>query len=377
MTPGRWGPQGVLSALTAFGWALAACTQQVSLPMPAPEAIVDAADDRSASGDLKATAPATAPRDGSSAETWSAPSEACRSIAVYSRAIPLSAQVLLVVDRSLSMFMPRKDGTTRNEMMYAALIPLLQNYRYGVNFGYHEFPSSSSTCQTGCCTGLLYPPGPTAVGVIERALRCESGGEACFRRSDDSPSAAALRRCADFYEQNESSTVARYALLLTDAEPSCTADPTGSTSDPCQGALAEVARLARSRVKTIVFGLAEELQSSGCLETLAQYGDWPRTGSTAHFLAFDQTQLRTQLQEIFEKLSFDACRFRVGNISSSALSLVAHDKAIGRYYSLRHDPTHQQGWDFEAGSTSRVQVYGTWCDRLRKADVDVLVGSCR
>lgn len=346
-----------------------ACTQQIALPGLDDES--DAGPDGTAHDDDAMAADedggASDVRGGARDAGTERPADGGFSLTCNT--VRLSAdqenpRVVIALDRSLSMLQPvTPGGASRLQMVQKALSAAFKAFSPSVHFGYEEFPVQCS--DGGCCASeVVYPPSPNAVQAIEKRFRCEAEPSTCYKTASDSPSHLALHRCKEFFyisARNERGTPPpRYVLLITDDDPGCAA-----TTSTCSRALDEIADLGRVGVKTVVVGVSEELRTSGCLDRMAATGGAPREGSPSHHLAPDETQLNQVLNEVLNKISIAACRFRFdAPVTSDRLMVSVAGQLV------RRDPARQDGWEVDSGSGGQsVTIFGPACDRLRRPPI--------
>jgi hypothetical protein len=275
-------------------------------------------------------------------------------------------QVIITLDRSGSMF--KKYGTstvTRLQSVQQALRGLLDTYSDSIHFGYVEFPVK--TCTSGCCASTVIPPNPQTLSAIEKRWSCDLLPASCSQTTNDSPAAQALRESRWFYEDEDTWPASRHVVLLTDGEPSCAAN---TAHNDCALAVAEVGKLSgANKVSTRVFGLAEELRSSACLDMMATLGGNSSVGQlpASHKITLTGEQLITELENWFGTLSTESCSFRLPS------TITPPQKLWIRYNhkTVPHDPNRDDGWEFDApDAPSRVVFYGSYCERLRIAPVE-------
>jgi hypothetical protein len=275
-------------------------------------------------------------------------------------------QVIITLDRSGSMW--KKYGTatlTRLQIVQQALHGLLETYSDAIHFGYVEFPIKA--CTSGCCASSVIPPNPQTLSAIEKRWSCEFQPATCSQTTNDSPAAQALRESRWFFEDEDEWPGTRHVVLLTDGEPACAAN---MEKNDCAMAVAEVGRLSgANKVSTRVFGLAEELRGSACLDMMATLGGNTAPGQlpASHRITTTGEQLIGELDRWFDELSTEACSFRLPSTVTPSQKL---NVRYGRK-SVPHDPTRNEGWEFDTpDAPGRVTFYGSYCDRLRISPAD-------
>jgi hypothetical protein len=270
----------------------------------------------------------------------------------------------LIVALDLSM---RNAAAPSGSLLQAAqqsLRELLPAYQGAIQVGYAPFPSGP-TCSRGTCCAAppSISPALGTAAAIDSQMRCELAG-ACRTSSDQSPSFAVLRRCREFYDA-ENTSAPRFVLLLTDHDPLCDGEPSG-----CDDAVSEAARLAVLGVKTIVLGLGAGSEHTDCMEKIAVAGLWD---SRRPKFARDTATLKSYLKSVFDGISGHLCRIAIKSTRtfSAERVVITFDDAI-----VPRDPERLLGWEFDAGSDTRISVFGEWCDSLLRSQVkDVDVGA--
>jgi hypothetical protein len=277
----------------------------------------------------------------------------------------LTPQVVIALDRSASM--GKKYGTstqTRLQIVQETLRSLMKTYQASIDFGYVEFPVKENCAANTCCASQIIPPNQRALAVIEKRWGCELGTPACSETTADSPVVEALRQARWYFVDGRVGPT-RHVALMTDGEPSCAFN---KDHTDCSLALTQVSRMAsESRVDTRVFGLAEELRSSSCLDMMAALGSQSPPGQPTgtHRITTTGDQLYDELLRWFEPLSKEACTFRLPYQvpSNERLVVLYEGKPVPR------DPRREDGWELSTDSVRRVVFYGPACDRLRTAAV--------
>jgi hypothetical protein len=368
--PARAGGQHRARTL-ALGLAMAVsagCTEQISLPSASLLGGAGGSGGRGSRGEggsggysgLGGTGGIPVVSDGGGAETGVG---GCSDISDVRQLTP---QVVITLDRSSSM--GKKYGTstqTRLQIVQDTLRSVMKSYQASIDFGYVEFPVKENCAANTCCASQIIPPNQRALSVIEKRWACELGPPACSETTADSPVVEALRQARWFFV-DERTGPTRHVLLLTDGEPSCAFNKDQSA---CSLALTQVSRLSvESHVSTRVFGLAEELRGSSCLDMMAGLGTPGSTGQQPNATPRITTtgdQLYDELLRWFEPLSKEACTFRLPYVlpAGQKLTVLYEGKPVPR------DPEREDGWELSPDSARRVVFYGPACDRLRTAAV--------
>jgi hypothetical protein len=346
-------------AMAAAAFAPAGCQRAIFLDQPIPGSGEDGGAGVPDGG------PATNP-DGAGGDKAIAPSCAGTRL----RHDVINPQVFIAFDRSPTM--TTRFGTgTRVTVAQQALRELIAKHQQMTYFGYVEFPGVNQACTRpdGCCSGVPLLPIPNNSSGIDRAMGGMCGAGGFCPMLTGRPTAQALAACAGYYGRNQAKE--RHILLITDGEPTCTAD--GSTSPPCDSAIEEIASLHQEGVYTWVLGMGEVAVSNpvgpNCVERMAQAG-----GSTrkALYRATDPRTLQDELSAIMEDLTSRSCRIEILEPvrDQNQISVRFDDVTVPR------DPV--DGWIFDPPtSTEKIVVRGLWCDKLRKSQVrEIEISAC-
>lgn len=159
--------------------------------------------------------------------------------------VPQTPTVLVLVDRSSSMFDTQADQTQFWPTLKNAVLPVIEGLQADIRFGFASYTGS-----TGTCEGLSAPT-PFAVNnyaAIEGAYNALSAPS----QKGETPTAKAIEQAAALLLA-DTAPGDRYILLVTDGDPDFCDDPPAEC-----GADALVASLqlaAAQGVRTLVFGL--------------------------------------------------------------------------------------------------------------------------
>jgi hypothetical protein len=368
----------ILSAAIGTAW-LGGCTQQIALPTvvtaDGPVERRDAARDRAvvvdASPDLltepdQAVAPpvdALAPVVDGSADAACLPGRWINNLMLH------NPQVVIALDRSASMFQ-RYDGAmmTRLEIVQQALRRSMRDYRQAIHFGYIEFPAPDCEHDMCCTSSLWIRPADDRVDVIEQKWRCDDPA-VCSKDNPESPVSSALMRCRESFLRNVNPSASRHVFILTDGEPSCS---TVTAKSDCETSIEEVVDLKNANVQTSVYGLAQNIAASACLQSMAIAGGADPMRVPSHYVALTETALRDQLDEQLRSIAKEACSFGFNTVAAGQPMRVWIDESI----QVNQDPSHVEGWDFDTAANMSFTIYGKWCDRLRNEDHDVDIEVC-
>lgn len=293
-----------------------------------------------------------------------AESNRCQDLTQYVRLEARYPEVVVALDRSFSMFEPRRGMRSWWEAVKQELTSYMRSYEGGIMFGYEEFPSRSACDRvSGCCgSRVLVPPHVNSHWDIERRLRCDSVADGCYTTTMHAPAADGLASIRSFYDAEPDPEPDRFVLLITDKDPSCPADP-----GHCEEAGLQASKLfSMGGVKTIVLGLGEQTRTSSCLETVALAGQTRGQGATAHTWVPEPAQLKEQLARALAPVEARTCRFTLKGAYKSWQRLTV----TVNYQPLARDPTHKEGWDFDPPGAPEIQLYGSVCHKLECAELD-------
>ena len=302
-----------------------------------------------------------------------------------------SPQVIFAVDRSQVMQSTFGDGT-RLQVVQSLVEALLTKYDRTIHFGYEEFPSTMSTCSTasgaptfpvgmpgggmlpaqGCCAGDATLFALDGAGSLASLLKtCDgssSNSGACFQ--SQRPTADALAKCGHTFSLLNDAGHNRYVVLLTGGDPTCMGSDANTT--PCDSAVAEVTKLNLASVDTAVFEVGADASStSACLDKLATAGG-QGSGDTSPLYHRDSTpgELSEDLAAVVQTWAEEACQLDLSRAPADAskVSLLFDNVEVPV------DPV--DGWTFDAGSTVKLTVHGSWCDMMLSAHTVELVSGC-
>jgi hypothetical protein len=352
MTAALGRKRAFLAVTAALAWPALGCTERVPLlsaataadaaPEPEPE---DAAP--------RPDRPADAARD-------TGPEARCSEFTQNVRIDSDVPQVIVALDRSFSMFQHRA-GKTWWVWVKQALLTYMQSNEGAIEFGYEEFPGRSTCDPTaGCCAGrVLVPPYLNSHWQIEHEWRCD--GMACFETAIESPSGDALGRIRSHYDGQRDPANHRFVLLITDGDPSCSANP-----KECTDAGHEASQMfSTNGVKTIVLPIGDEARASTCLDAVAVMGQTRQAGDTSFPAVSDPDQLDAELAKAMAPVEERACRFVIRDNLKDPEKLVV----TVNFKPLDRDPMHKEGWDLDAGG-SEIQLFGSVCKKLKCAQLE-------
>jgi hypothetical protein len=286
---------------------------------------------------------------------------------------PQSAQVLILFDRSASMYSNfGSTTTTRAEVAQNALAEAVTKYTSRIDFGFEDFPSDpmrpcpqGNCCQGSCCAnGVSIGPQPYNGTRVSNNIQCgDARGPGCQATGTDSPSNAALAKARDYYSTlNPPTTDDVYVLLVTSSDPSCGSESHDTT---CTSALTTASDLGTLKVRIIVLSVDYQPKHSACLSQipLNAYLKLPPSVQSV-YPTTSPSDLGTYLTEIFDAIARNAC-----NLSSSPqippntdLTVYIGQDTVSRMV----DANDQDGWRCTANCTG-ITLVGSACEKWVKA----------
>lgn len=276
----------------------------------------------------------------------------CESILL--RAEPLEPDMLVVLDRSLSMVNTGNTGFPRWPASVSGIKSVTAELDHTIRFGLMVFPGVKEE--------------PCSAGAIKVELGLDHAPDIASALDDtaptgQTPTAATLRAAHEalVYDRGQPDVVPRnkYVLLVTDGAPTCNPDPAnGITSGPDEeNTYAAVSELAADNILTYVVGYdTRDSPYAVALDEMARRG---ATGDTSHRAVEDEATLVAELERI------------ANNAVSCTYAL---DKKPGdpRYVRVEVDGTTYplgDGWELTNDTTITLM---SACDALRDGKPHVL-----
>ena len=283
--------------------------------------------------------------------------------------------LFVVLDRSASMQDDSKgddaDADAGRPSKWSQVIPALTEVIRGADgslaWGLKTFPEDVSGASSDCASGSVTEKIDVPIGPMN-ASQTASAVEATSPDGDGTPTGAAVG-VATKYLTGLGSDDRKYILLATDGEPSCGGGAGALTKDSSRArtdAIAAVTAAATAGVHTFVIGVATTKSSaSSTLNQLATAGLEPRSdpdpAATRFYLASTKDELVSALQSIVTPIA-SSCVFGLAKPPPDPANIavkVGGDKAP-------QDPQHGKGWDYTDDGHRQVEVYGSWCDAVKK-----------
>jgi hypothetical protein len=175
---------------------------------------------------------------------------------------------------------------------------------------------------------------------------------------------------ATAYLKTVTSPNPKFILLATDGQPNCLNGSASQDATDEPGAVNAVRAAAAAGFPVFVMGIAMNGQATSVLNDMAIAGGRPRAGDVKHYPATSREELVAAMSAIAGQVVSCSLRLNAALPSPADTAVDADGMRVPR------DPTHQNGWDYGDGNTS-VQVYGSWCDRLKDGtikNVDITFG---
>lgn len=288
--------------------------------------------------------------------SWDGSGPSCGAVTVPVEYKPVTPDVLIVFDRSGSMN-DKFGGGTRYTAERDALTELVTMYENKIRFGYEEFPLKES-CGKDCCQAgkVIVPPALANAKAVNDAINNAMP-------NGRTPTPSAIRNAREFYATFKDGITDRFVLLSTDGKPNCSfeAKPIGEP-EACDLLVPEVSKLlAENGVRTIALGVADDGTLGMCLERVGAMGGAPRPGAPpSYFPAADAAALKKALTDIIGSIAVPTCSMDLTSPPPDPNKLViVFDGMI-----VPWDPSHVNGWDYAVGSTTRINLYGSYCTAL-------------
>jgi hypothetical protein len=272
---------------------------------------------------------------------------------------PKPAEVLLVLDRSGSMENELDSGETRWEAVVPTLVGAIEATTAGIWWGLKTYPELDDTEQ--CAPESIVP-------TIHVPIAEMSGGtvvtaiEATTPLGDGTPTGDAIRFALDHLRERAMlSDNPKFLLLATDGEPNCPDDDDDEDApDAVDYTVDAIAEALAEGFPTFVVGV--DTSEDGAVENLnamAEAGGRPRAGDPKFYLASTQEEIEMALQEITGEIA--SCVFDL-DPPPPVLENIAVD-----FNGMRadRDPSRENGWEYTNDDHSQLEVYGTWCDRIK------------
>jgi hypothetical protein len=268
---------------------------------------------------------------------------------------PKPAEILIVLDRSASMLDPPDKTTTASKwsLVVPALNQVVTDTNATVFWGLKTFPEGAVNCGVTNKIDVSIAPmnAPIVTGTVT----------ATTAEGDGTPTSAAVG-AAVTYLKTLTDNNPKYLLLATDGVPSC---PDG---DPSRvAAVKAVTDAATAGFHTFVIGVATSTSATAttALNQMAQAGleprDDPNPLATRYYSAGTQDEIVNSLKQITGVVA--SCAFGLGGPPP------VPDNIAVKVDGMKAPQSATDGWAYTSPDDSTLQIYGSWCDRV-KASVD-------
>ncbi|HEX2659718.1 MAG TPA: VWA domain-containing protein [Polyangia bacterium] len=294
--------------------------------------------------------------------------------------------LFVVLDRSASMQDDSQDDDANPDagrpskwsQVIPALTEVIKNADASIAWGLKTFPEdipgSSAECAPASVTAKIdVPVTPKNAAQTATAVGNTSPD------GDGTPTGAAVGVALEYLTKLGTND-RKYILLATDGEPSCGGSAgalTKDSSDAKTDAVAAVTKAAAADVHTFVIGVATTKSSATkTLNQLATAGLEPRAdpdpAATKFYLASTQSELVTALQSIVAPIA-SGCVFQLNKAPPDPENIAVK---VGGTKSPR-DTARTDGWDYSDDRHTQVEVYGSWCDKVKQdANMVQIVYGC-
>lgn len=272
----------------------------------------------------------------------------CGCDGVAFEATPVRPNMLIVLDRSVSMDESGGTGGSKWTIAENSLNGLLDEYGTRARFGLNMF-ADDGWCGSGYTS---VPPGDDTESDIRDDV-------ASADPDSNTPIVATMASLVGYSGLMET-TRPNYVLLLTDGAESCDDFTTESVTD---------LREQDQPVKTFVVGFGSGVNEDQ-LNALATEGGTALAGDTKYYQADNASQLNTAIDTILGSVL--SCSYTLDQVPEDLADLYVYqdDTTVGR------DEGHVNGWDYDAGSGS-ITFYGAACEAMQGGavtDLNIVYG---
>jgi hypothetical protein len=291
------------------------------------------------------------------------------------------ADVLLLLDRSDSMNKHEITGldgqmVTRTQAAKDAVNTIIQQTEKTIAWGLKMFPEGSAEyCVVTPDTVDVEPKLSNYAAISQKIVADNFDG-------DGTPTAAAVTAGANYLKNVVKDTNPKYLILATDGEPSrddqnqCTGS--WAIPDVKTAAVNAVDAAAKDGIKTYLIGVNTTSSSNVIFNQIVQAGLTPdppipageditstKNTSQHYYSADDASTLLSALGKITGKVS--DCRFSLGKNPPLVPDnvVVKVTDSSGTRVRVPVDRIHSNGWDYTGPDQLTIQVYGSWCDKVK------------
>lgn len=284
--------------------------------------------------------------------------------------------LFVVLDRSASMqddskgddANPDAGRPSKWDQLIPALAEVIGKADPSISWGLKTFPESPESTDgsnTECHDDTVTEKIDVTIAPMNRD-QTSAAVKAVSPDGDGTPTGAAIQ-VAVTYLQGLKTKDPKYILLATDGEPSCSGTAghlDKDSSDAKEDAVAAVSAAAEAGVHTFVIGVATKSSATSTLNRLATAGLEPRADSAPDaakfYLASTQGELVETLRSIVAPIA-STCIFTLTRPPPDPANIAVEVGDV----KAPADASHADGWDYTDASHTQVQVFGSWCDRVK------------
>ena len=275
----------------------------------------------------------------------------CGCTGVAFQAMPVTPNVMIVLDRSGSMKDPGDSSSSDSKWTIAgdALTALFNQVGGQVRFGLVTF-SSDGSCGAG---NVRVDIGDNTSMAIETKISGTSP-------KGSTPIVATMDSLVGNTELMDPDHP-NYVLLVTDGEEKCDTFTTQPLTD---------LKNQSPSVKTFVVGFGAGIPNPDQLNDLATAGGTALSGNTKYYQANNASQLADALGSIIGSVL--SCTYTLDQVPSDLSQLYVYEDGTA----VDQDPGQQNGWDYDSASNT-LTFYGPTCDALQNGtvtDVSIVYG---
>lgn len=261
-----------------------------------------------------------------------------------------------------------EDSTpTKWEQVVPALHSVIDATAKTLWWGLKVFPVGNESQ----CTEGTYPAGVLVEMAAENAGGMNSAIDAVQPTGNGTPTADAINEAVKYLQSLKDGN-AKYILLATDGEPSCSS-MTGKTDSKGArtAAIKAVAIAAEAGFHTFVVGIAKSKDSaSGTLNDLAVAGLEPIGDSSSGGTRYYMVSTRDQMVAAFNSITsvVKSCLYPLDSAPPAPdhVNVMFHDSKVP------FDATNTNGWNFTGADMRTIQLFGQACEAALSATSDAV-----